>query len=580
MTKKLLLIYVLIFSFLFQSTAYAQGVDDFIIRSFDADYRLTNEDPQGSLEIVEKLDLTYSGENQGILRQIPSAYKGNDLDLKVISIKRDGNNEKFDIESSNGYETLRIGTRGQFITGDHSYELHYKVNNVISFYDNHDELYWDVNGTGWGQLFESVSATLKSDAPSYENLQPQCFTGSATSSSSGCTINRLANIQIVFKSTAELQPRETLTILQAYQKGYFTPQSFTDKYLKGILIGVAVILFQLVVLLYAYRRWKKYGRDYKKRGVVAPFYSRPKNMSVMQAAYVWKRKLEPQSISATIIDLAIRGIIKISESKNGKKIAHSLTLVKQPDESVTADEQTLLEGLFPEMKLGETVDLSTMSSKLHDVSKELQKQLDAASIEKGYFEMSPMKASRKFTLAFLLGIGVSIIGVAATEATLGVTLVTSFITLGLILIMGATMDKRSVLGNELAEHMQGLELYIKKAEKDRIDMQDAVAAPLSSNSGKPERTVTFFEELLPFAVASGVEKSWADAFGDIYEKPPEWYDGTSSSIPAAVLASNLGSMTSSANSAFSPTGSSSGSGYSGGGGFAGGGGGGGGGGGW
>ena len=148
MTKKLLLIYVLIFSFLFQSTAYAQGVDDFIIRSFDADYRLTNEDPQGSLEIVEKLDLTYSGENQGILRQIPSAYKGNDLDLKVISIKRDGNNEKFDIESSNGYDTLRIGTRGQFIMGDHSYELHYKVNNVISFYDNHDELYWDVNGTG------------------------------------------------------------------------------------------------------------------------------------------------------------------------------------------------------------------------------------------------------------------------------------------------------------------------------------------------------------------------------------------------------------------------------------------------
>lgn len=151
--------------------------------------------------------------------------------------------------------------------------------------------------------------------------------------------------------------------------------------------------------------------------------------------------------------------------------------------------------------------------------------------------------------------------------------------MGLIGIFAALMSKRSHAGNMLVEHMEGLKLYLSKAEKERINMQDAVAAPLAPRSGQPVRDVKFFEKLLPFAIAAGVEKTWADAFKDIYNEPPDWYRGNWNTFNTAVLASSIANTTKVAGTSFAAP-SSSGSSGSGGGGFSGGGGGGGGGGGW
>jgi len=87
-----------------------------------------------------------------------------------------------------------------------------------------------------------------------------------------------------------------------------------------------------------------------------------------------------------------------------------------------------------------------------------------------------------------------------------------------------------------------------------------------------------FERLLPFAVAFGVEKLWAERFKDVGLKQPEWY--TSSHIGAFHSAAFVSSLDSSLKSVSiaAQTPHSSGSGFSGG--FSGGGGGGGGGGSW
>ena len=99
----------------------------------------------------------------------------------------------------------------------------------------------------------------------------------------------------------------------------------------------------------------------------------------------------------------------------------------------------------------------------------------------------------------------------------------------------------------------------------------------------PEDTPERFEQLLPWALALGVEKQWASRFEEVllasgYE--PSWYHGTTPwhmagpSMITSGLSSGLGQAIS---SAATPPGSSSGFG---GGGSSGGGGGGGGGGGW
>ena len=86
----------------------------------------------------------------------------------------------------------------------------------------------------------------------------------------------------------------------------------------------------------------------------------------------------------------------------------------------------------------------------------------------------------------------------------------------------------------------------------------------------------FFEKLLPYASALGVEKVWAKRFKDLNIIKPDWYEGdfsrgvmTFSALNTSVN-SNLGMTNSSSSSGFSS--GSSGGGFSGGGGGGGGGG--------
>lgn len=93
-------------------------------------------------------------------------------------------------------------------------------------------------------------------------------------------------------------------------------------------------------------------------------------------------------------------------------------------------------------------------------------------------------------------------------------------------------------------------------------------------------TPELFEKFLPYAMVFKIEKEWAAKFKDIYKGSPEWYEGVNThGFTSILLASHLSSLNTSAAQTFASTpGGSSASGSSGfsGGGFSGGGGGGGG----
>ncbi len=135
-------------------------------------------------------------------------------------------------------------------------------------------------------------------------------------------------------------------------------------------------------------------------------------------------------------------------------------------------------------------------------------------------------------------------------------------------------------GRKVMDQIEGLELYIRTAEENRLNL-----------AGAPDLNATQFERILPYAVALNAEKPWSEAFASAFARAnpgqdmasaynPAWHGGTGWS--GAGFAHAISSTVSSAESAFAssiPAPSSSSSGFSGGGG-SGGGGGGGGGGGW
>jgi len=140
----------------------------------------------------------------------------------------------------------------------------------------------------------------------------------------------------------------------------------------------------------------------------------------------------------------------------------------------------------------------------------------------------------------------------------------------------------TAIGRQKMDEIEGLKTYLTLAEKDRMNMKDA-----------PDFSTTHYEELLPYAVALGVEKPWSKSFetwlaaavaaGTVAAASysPNWYRGRD--FRSDDLSSSMDGFTSSMQDGFSnamPVPQSSSSGFSGGGGSSGGGGGGGGGGGW
>jgi uncharacterized membrane protein YgcG len=120
-------------------------------------------------------------------------------------------------------------------------------------------------------------------------------------------------------------------------------------------------------------------------------------------------------------------------------------------------------------------------------------------------------------------------------------------------------------GNDLRDHLLGFKLYLKTAERYRMQ----------------NLTPEIFEKYLPYAIMFGIEKQWAKNFDAMNLQSPDWYTGQYAAVGIAsgnVSSFSPSDFSSSFSASFSSAFASSGaSGASGGGGGAGGGGGGGGG---
>ncbi len=572
----------LLFAFLLNGGSAKADVQDFTFTNFDASYRLTREDPQGRLYVTEEMTVVFTDQNRGILRTLPKTYKGNDLNIKVISVNRDDEVEKFNLESDSGNLVIRIGDKDVFITGEHTYDITYRVDNVISFYDEFDELYWDVNGDQWLQTFENVTAkiTPPEDQPFLASPVPSCYTGTFGSNDSNCEFippsNGVGSSALNIKTTQPLGPNQTLTFAGAFEKGYFSEPTLLQKSGK-YLFGLCITILQLLIALSVYRVWRQHGKDHPEKKITAPSFERPKRVSVLVAGYVYEQSLSPKIITATLIDLAIRGYIKIVESEKGgiirKKKNYSLQLVKISVD-LTIPEANLLYFVFPSKTVGEVFELKSNSKELYSSLEALTTLVDTEAKQLNYFEKSPKDKKMSLLPQTFSAVILAVVSFIIIDDDLLVTGIPFLIGVALLIFIGVmyeNLKKRSISGVELKDHMDGLELYIKTAEKDRIALLQSAGGEL--NAPLPDKTIQLFETLLPYAIIFGLEKTWAKEFEALFTEPPTWYSGNVAAFNSGVLLSTINGSTNAMSSSFTSPGS-------GGGGGAGGGGGGGGGGGW
>ena len=152
-----------------------------------------------------------------IYRDFPTKYKdrfGNTVRVgfQVMSVFRNGRPEAFHLKKKANGIRVYMGRKNQMVgTGKHAYTLTYRTDRQLGYFDEFDELYWNVTGNGWSFPIEQVQAVV--EPPPYAKvLDVSAYTGPKGSRGQDFTVNRDDTGNIHFVTTQPLRPREGLTI--------------------------------------------------------------------------------------------------------------------------------------------------------------------------------------------------------------------------------------------------------------------------------------------------------------------------------------------------------------------------------
>ncbi len=564
--KQLLLV---CFGLIWASAAMVNASADERILSYNSEITVAAD---GSMTVVETIRVRGEGRNirRGIYRDFPTDYKdqlGNHYKVlfEVLDVRRDGGAEAFyTTKRPNGVRVYAGRNNVLLAPGEYTYTIRYLTDRQLGFFDDHDELYWNVTGNGWGFPIDSASATviLPGGIPGAA-ITIEGYTGRKGSTRQDVT-GDATDSRAMIRATESLGVGEGLTLVVGWPKGHVDEPGTVDRigYLLKDNLGLLLSLLVLVLSgCYLYYVWSKYGQD-PESGVIFPHYQPPKGYSPASARFISKMGYDNKTLTAAVINLAVKGYIEIDDTGD------DYVLTKQASrEPLAPGEKVLYTKLFAE---GSELALDSKNHAQISLARTHHNIALKKNYEKIYFFInSPLLLpSLLLSMAVAVGIGITGLGVPAVIAVF----VANFFLHGVFYYLMRAPTQR---GRRLLDKLEGFKLYLEVAEQEDLDLRNP-----------PEKTPELFERYLPFALALGVEQAWSAQFASVFsalqaggnDYHPHWYRGHFNSMQLGNFADNVGSSLDSAISLASVApGSSSGGG---GGGFSGGGGGGGGGGGW
>ncbi len=236
---------------------------------------------------------------------------------------------------------------------------------------------------------------------------------------------------------------------------------------------------------------------------------------------------EARDVTATIVDLAVRGWVRIKAVEAadaddpqegalarrdaagstvdtpGRKADWEIIAVDPPprDDELSVMEAHLLNGLFAD---GPVVRISRLTADFGQVMRDAVQALYAESVHRGWYPRHPRRTRglRGVALWGATAGAVVVLGVVGL-AGLWTGLVSALLVLGTAIawqIWGRVRPGRTAEGTAARIQALGFEEYLRTAEADQIRFEEAA---------------TIFSRYLPYAIVFGVAEHWAKIFGDV-----------------------------------------------------------------
>lgn len=566
-------------------------IEDEVIKNYDVEVQI-NQD--SSMTVTENITAAVKNIDikRGIIRVFPVLYTDNErrrtvrVGFNLLDAKIDGIPVGVNITKNGRNLELHIGDPNSMLSReDHTFTITYKTTRQLGFFEDFDELYWNVTGNYWD--FPILSASIRVALPGKDRGDGfnsiEWYSGIYGEKGVGSDAMLLPGG--IVKTTRTLSPGEGLTAVYTWPKGLVTPPPppVQDNIIAQTRIAFTTLLLISLWLAYA---WSKWGREPQAKAVI-PLFDPPDNGSPAYIGYIYKHmRPDVKMFASSIMGLAVKRAIKIKETESKTKKSKgkglrasggSITLIKEPitPDNLRPEERAMMSEFFRgsknELKLDKTNNRRLINgmTKLYKKLKPLDKLLmdknttklgSAASLYLfGVIALYPFSPISKVTMvisfvagAVLIGIAmrsgkipltargdlrqfiVRIIPAAVVGAVIWFQLSAEYINInpiptlifiaaaGVISVMRPLIMARTQKGSDLINEIMGLRLYMDTAEKSRLEMLYP-----------PEETPELFERLLPYALALDVAKTWADKFADMLgttQYKPTWYVGPSSDI--------------------------------------------------
>lgn len=615
---------------------HAQTDRSYDYASIDITYTV-NQD--STVNVAEEQTYEFTGAYHQGERIIP--HKGSDAitDIRVVdattgqALQYSGSQLDKTLSTSWGKYTTYTADGSTYIDWyynladtTHTWIIYYTLHGAISFYDDHDELYWN--------LFSDYTVPVKETTanvilPAADTLPSATF---YVNGNHGVISTRPDDRTFVFQAF-DFEPEAEVTVAVGWQKGLVDEAAYW-RYWWGLNWPYAAsAALVILTLLWAIGYWYFTERYHTGRGTIVPQYEPPQNLPPAMAELLVRERTTKRAWPATIVDLAIRNYLSIKEerSRDFAKLGVLIFMIIASGaliwllsdgsfnqtvivtiivavivflvipiyfglrfssrfwlkdyiltQNVEADisklkpyEKHMLEILFspsePTFSTKKARNSSTQQQYLYYAFLGLKKQLADETGNDTHAYEHDFKTERKGLTALLLAAILVVVGYFLLQ---GIGLPSAYAFLIGTIVLAAAVGHYFVRfearltkeGQILREDWLGFKLYLQTAERYRLQ----------------NLTPDLFEKFLPYAMIFGVEKKWAKAFDSLNLPPPNWYGGAyvgAAAVSSGPTSFSPSSFTSGFSASFASSFASSGAGggASGGGGGAGGGGGGGGG---
>ena len=611
------------------------------ITDFASDIRVSQT---GALTVTETISVNSEDVaiRHGIFRDFPTIYdregRRTHVGFDVLSASLDGHDEPYSVVRIAAGERVKIGDpKAELAAGPHRFTLVYATDRQIRFLPEFDELYWNATGNFWAIPIDQAEATV--ELPDGANItQFAAYTGRVGSTAQNAQAEKISGSAVRFSTTAALGSQEGLTIAVGFSKGAVIPPSPAELRRQFIQDNAATIVAcagVLLMLIYFVAVWVEFGRR-PQRGVIVPLFAPPKGFSPASVRFVHRMGYDGKAYAASLIDMAVKGFIKISEDHG----VYTLTRTgKSQSETGLADGESAIAGkLFTD---GDSIELKQINHDAVAGSTLALKTSLTNEYERNYFVTNSHWFIGGIAMLGLTGLasavlcdvpgadsnlvwiagacfGTAMLGHRAFDAWRGtlsgpgsraanayralsmtglfsLAFVASWL-VGVMRLMHSVplpvtvalclggvaayvfyylLKHPTLLGAKIIDEIDGFEMFLATAEKDRLEALNP-----------PDVTPEIFEKFLPYAIALDCGNQWSrrfeaqaaatgmapDARGRYYA--PGWYSGASfDNFGAIGFAGALGASIAAAAALSSSTPGSGGGGFSGGGGGGGGGGG-------